>query len=35
MGEKGAPTQNHFGCILNPSTPKGHGADPLGVGTNT
>jgi hypothetical protein len=35
MGEKSAPTQNPFGGILNPSTLKGPGAYPLGVGTDT
>jgi hypothetical protein len=34
MGEKRAPTQNTFGSSLNPSTLKGPGADPLGVGAN-
>ena len=35
MGEKRAPTQNTFGSSLNPSTLKGPGADPVGVGINT
>ena len=35
MCEKMIQTQNHFGSILNPSTLKGLGADPLVVGTNT
>ena len=35
MGEKRAPTQNPSGSILNPSTLKGLGADPLGVGKST
>jgi hypothetical protein len=35
MCEKRVRAQNPFGSILNPSAPKGHGADPLGVGANT
>ena len=35
MCEKMIQTQNHFGSILNPSTLKGLGADPMGAGTST